>query len=123
MQFCDLVSDFFLEQVNPFPTRKNNILDLILTNTPEAVTEMSCMSSKSIDIFSDHNLLFFLLTSCATRIVLDCGFADWEGLGLFKTLSSIDLSSSIASHESDSSDRHKFLQNYRQFQQPKKQLR
>ena len=38
VQFRDLVSDFFLEQVNLFPTRKNNILDLIFTNTPEAVT-------------------------------------------------------------------------------------
>ena len=112
MQFRDLVSDFFIGQVNPFPTRKNNILDLILTNTPETVTEVSCMSSKSMDIFSNHNLLFFEYNvsakskSCATRIVLDYGSADWEGL--FKTLSSIDLSSSIASHESDSSHRHNF---------------
>ena len=105
MQFRDLVSVFFLEQVNPFPTRNNNILDLILTNAPEAVTEVSCISSKSMDIFSDHNLLFFEYnvweksTFCTTRTVLDYGSADWEGS--FKSLSSINLSSSIASYESD----------------------
>ena len=104
-QFRDLVSDFFLEQVNPFPTRKNNILDLIFTNTPEAVTDVACISSTSMDIFSDHNLLFFeynvsaKLSSCDTRTVLDYRSADLEGL--FKTLTSINLSSLISSEEPD----------------------
>jgi hypothetical protein len=44
IQFRDIVYDFFLEQVNPHPTRLNNILDLILTNTPECVIDVSCIS-------------------------------------------------------------------------------
>lgn len=116
VEFRDLIYDFFLEQVNPYPTRLNNILDLILTNIPESVTDMSCISPKSMDVFSDHNLLFFefnvfvKLSSCDTRTVLDYRSADWESL--FKTLSSIDLSPSIVSDEIDSNNPDKFSLNF-----------
>ena len=99
IQFRDLIQDFFLEQVNPFLTRSKNILDLILTNIPESVTDISCLLPKSMDLFSGHNLLFFefkvfaKLSSSDTRTVLDYRSADWDGL--HRTLSSINLSPSI----------------------------
>jgi hypothetical protein len=103
VEFRDLVYDFFLEQVNPCPTRLNNILDLILTNTPESVTDISCLSPESMDICSDNNLLFFefkvfvKLSSSDSRTVLDYRSADWEGL--YSTVSSTNLSSSVESNE------------------------
>ena len=100
IKFRDLVYDFFLEQVNPYPTRLNNILDLILTNTPECVIDVSCISPQSMDLFSDQNLLFFdfnlfaKLSSSDKRSVLDYRLADWPGL--YRTLLTINLSPSIA---------------------------
>ena len=74
----------------------NNILDLIFTNSPESVSNVSCLSPNTVDLFTDHNLLFFEfqlhLRACSSdeRSVLDYRLADWEGLG--RTLSSINLS-------------------------------
>jgi hypothetical protein len=99
-EFRDLAYDFFLEQVNPYPTRLNNILDLILTNSPECVIDVSCISPQSMDLFSDHNLLFFdfnlfaKLSSSDKRSVLDYRLADWPRL--YRTLLTINLSPSIA---------------------------
>ena len=45
------LTDFFLQQVNSFPTRLNNTLDLIFTKTPECVSDLSCVLP-SVDIFT-----------------------------------------------------------------------
>ena len=45
--------------VNIYPTRLGNILDLILTNCPEKVSNVSCVPAIRINLFSDHNLLFY----------------------------------------------------------------
>ena len=100
IEFRDLVNEFFLEQVNPYPTSLNNILDLILTNTPECVIDVSCISPQSMDLFSDHNRVFFdfnlfaKLSSSDTPSVLDYRLADWPCL--YRTLLSIILSPSLA---------------------------
>ena len=113
VEFRDLVYDFFLEKVNPCPTRLNNILDLILTNTPESVTDISCLSPESMDICSDNNNLLFFefkvfvkLSSSDSRTVLDYRSADWEGL--YSTVSSTNLSSSVESNEFSTDNDWKF---------------
>ena len=85
-KFRELTFDFFLEQVNMFPTRKNNILDLVLTTTPDNIVNLSCISARSVDLSSDHNLIFFdflmhvKLTGDDRRTVFDFQHADWHGL-------------------------------------------
>ena len=57
-EFRELTLAFFLHQVNMYPTRWNNILDLILTNTVENISSLLCISAKSLDLSSDHCLTF-----------------------------------------------------------------
>ena len=91
IDFRELTNDFFLQQVNSFPRRLNNILDLIFTKTPECVSDLSCILPSSVDIFTDHNLLFFdfkvyvTLSSHESRTIFDYNSADWENL--YKDLS------------------------------------
>ena len=86
IEFRELIYDFFLQQVKVFQTRLNNILDLILTNSPECVIDLSCISPTSVDMFSDHNLLLFnfhvhpKLSPRTSRSVFDYHQADWENL-------------------------------------------
>ncbi len=58
-EFRELIYDFFLQQINIYPTRLGNILDLILTNCPEKVSNVSCVPAIRMNLFSDHNLLFY----------------------------------------------------------------
>lgn len=51
-EFIDLTVNFNLCQVVHLPTRGNNLLDLILTNAPETIGQIT-----HLDGFSDHNLL------------------------------------------------------------------
>ena len=44
VKFCDVLDQFSLEQVNKFPSRRhnNNVLDLVITNKPDMVTNIEC---------------------------------------------------------------------------------
>ena len=85
-KFRELTFDFFLQQVNMFPTRRNNILDLVLTTTPDNVVNLSCVSATSVDLSSYHSLTFFdfllhvKLTRHHRRTMFDFQRADWYGL-------------------------------------------
>ena len=46
-EFRELTLDSYFEQMNMFPTRLNNILDLVFTNSPEAVTNLSCTAANN----------------------------------------------------------------------------
>ena len=66
-----------------FPTRNNNVLDLILTNTPDKVTGVYGFD----DILStDHKLIKFVLnfkipkTIVTNRLVYNFKNANWAGL-------------------------------------------
>ena len=79
-----------------YPTRQNNILDLVLTNAPENIVNLSCVSAKTMDLSSDHNLMFFDIllhiksTGFDKRTVFDFHHADWNGL--YHALNHINLS-------------------------------
>ena len=89
--FQELVYDFFLQQMNMYPTRSRKILDLILTNAPESIDDVSCVAPNSWDLSSDHNLLLFDFkyhvkqSSRDLRTIFDYSKADWESL--YKILS------------------------------------
>ena len=104
--FRELISDFFLQQINIHPTRKNNILDLVFTRSPETVRNLECVPPTQLNLFSDHSLLFFdfnvhaKLSACDMRTVYNYRLADWNGLS--ETLRLTDLMPSINSTDIDS---------------------
>ena len=59
VKFRELTLDFYLQQINMHPTRMNNILDIVLTSSPEDICDLSCVQPKTVGLFSDHSLLFF----------------------------------------------------------------
>ncbi len=112
-KFRELTFDFFLNQVNMYPTRHNNILDLVLTTAPENVVNLSCVSAKTMDLSSDHSLTFFdvLLhiksTGFDKRTVFDFHRADWNGL--YHALNHSNLSPNESSDINDDWKRWKDL--------------
>ena len=105
--FRELTSDFYLQQINIYPTRKNNILDLVFTRSPEAIRNLECVMATQLNLFSDHYLLFFFYLNvrakslaCDTRTVYNYRLADWNGL--LETLRLTDLSPSATSTDIDS---------------------
>ena len=81
----------------------NNILDLVLTTTPENIVNLSCISPATMDISSDHHLLFFDIlhnlksTGYDKRTVFDFHLADWDTL--HETLNHLDLSPDTTSDD------------------------
>ena len=66
--FCEILSRHSLLQINPFPTRKGNILDLIITNEPDRITNIEPLSPAQAGLFTDHDLLEFDILSRLRRI-------------------------------------------------------
>ena len=77
--------DFFLHQINMYPTRHNNILDLVQTIVPDNILNLSCVSAETFEISSDHHLTFFDFLpftkqkGCDKRTVFNFHLADWSG--------------------------------------------
>ena len=77
---------YFMSQLCLLPTRKSNILDLIITNQPELVTLTEICSPTQLGINSDHNIIqFHFAYDCYTiqsnkRFIYDCRRANFEGL-------------------------------------------
>ena len=77
------------------PTRINSILDLVLSTTPEDVINLSCLEPSTMNLSSDHKLLFFDLKLCIkhlghdSRKVYDFSRADWNAL--LNSLNNADL--------------------------------
>ena len=58
-RFIDALNDNFLHQINIYPTRNNNILDLLITNIPELLCITDIITPDQMGICSDHNGLQF----------------------------------------------------------------
>ena len=58
-RFSDLMNDNFLYQINNYPTRNNNILDLLITNIPELLYITDVLSPNQMGIYTDHNGVLF----------------------------------------------------------------
>ena len=84
--FIRILDDYFLEQINNLPTRGDNILDLVITSTPNKVNVCEMLRPSESEISTDHNAIIFdLKTECiplsrVTRTVFDYGRADFDGL-------------------------------------------
>ena len=81
--FCDVVDDYFLQQMVLEPTRRENILDLILTNTPELLMNINVCEGLGN---SDHSSIEFGWKiklgrlKQTPRFVYNFRTADWKGL-------------------------------------------
>ena len=79
--FMDIVQDSFLTQLVKEPTRESNILDLVLTTSPDSITDLSIGES-----FSDHNSINFSLSGKpyvqrkSQRLFYCYDKADWDHL-------------------------------------------
>ena len=84
--FIEVLNDHFLTQVNNFPTRGDNILDLLITSVPEHVTITQIETPENAAVFTDHSVVFYELNAFVTiqaktrRYVYDYGKGDFEGL-------------------------------------------
>ena len=103
--FVDSLNDHFLTQLNRKPTRDNNILDLVITNTPDHISVTDVLSIEQAGLFTDHRTILFEFNSFIKaptkthRTVLDFEKGDLEGLR--SALSAINLSSAINNDDSD----------------------
>ena len=57
--FIEILHDFFLVQLNNTATRKDNILDLVITNIPDLDKICEVWSPEKAEIFTDHNVINF----------------------------------------------------------------
>ena len=99
--FRELVSDFFLQQIDIHPTGNNNVLDLVFAGSPETVGGLECVPPTRLGLFGDRGLLFFGFSvhaessACDMRAVCSCRLAGWGGLS--ETLGLTDLVPSVGS--------------------------
>ena len=84
--FISILRDFFLEQVNTTPTRGNNILDLVITSTPERIHISEVLKPTDSEILTDHSAIIFDISLMSNpvpkikRTVFDYHRADFDGL-------------------------------------------
>ena len=57
--FLEILNDHFLTQLNFIPTRRDRVLDLIITNVRDRVRVREVLSSKESDVFTDHGAVSF----------------------------------------------------------------
>ena len=86
--FCETLQDHSLLQVNPFPTRNENILDLITTDAPDRMMNIATMTPIQADLETDHDLLEFDFVARPRRVKKPAPYAynfksaDFENLKL-----------------------------------------
>ncbi len=59
MEFTEILNDYFLKQLSVESTCLNNILDLVITSTPDRVEIRDIISPNEAGIFTDHAILQF----------------------------------------------------------------
>ena len=99
--FCETLQDHSLLQVNPFPTRKENILDLIITDAPDRVMNIATFTPIHAGLETDHDLLEFDFVARPRRVKKPARYAfnfksaDFENLKL-QIMQSSSISNSVS---------------------------
>ena len=84
--FIKILDDYFLEQLNKFLTRENNILDLVITSIPDKIIINELLKPSDSKILTDHSAILFELTAACSplqkvnRFVFDYQRANFDGL-------------------------------------------
>ena len=95
VQFTEILNDYYLSQLNLVPTQVNHVLDLVITNVPNQVHNMSVLSPVQSGLKTDHAVVTFdvqMAIRAAPKIkrtVFDYGRGDFDGLR--STLEAADL--------------------------------
>ena len=101
VQFTELLNDYHLSQLNTLPTRGNNILDLVITNVPTQVENISVLSPFQNGLITDHSTIAFNLVTFVRasprikRLVFDYRKGNFDRVRA--TLENLDLCSGIES--------------------------
>ena len=106
-QLCNLIFQYNYSQVITCPTHDHgNLLDLIITNNDDIISDIQVHSEGTLTIKSDHYPVTFNLKSILNQKsdyrpinILDYSKANFDGLNEF--LSSIDFSSCYQSEDVD----------------------
>ena len=86
VQFSELLYDFHLTQLNTFPTRGHNLLDLVITNVASQVVNISVLSPAESGLITDHSVVTFKLKTSVKavakvkRTVFDYRKGNFNGL-------------------------------------------
>ena len=97
----ETLQDHSLLQVNPFPTRKENILDLIKTDAPDRMMNIATMTPIQAGLETDHYLLEFDFVARPRRVKKPAPYAynfksaDFENLKL-QIMQSSAISNSVS---------------------------
>ena len=84
--FLEILNDHFLSQLNFIPTRRDRVLDLVITNVPDRVRVLEVLRPKESDVFTDHGTVsfeFHASTKASLKIkrtVYDYRNGDFAGL-------------------------------------------
>ena len=57
--FLEILNDHFLTLLNFIPTRRDRVLDLVITNVQYRVRVREALSPKESDVFTDHGTVSF----------------------------------------------------------------
>ena len=99
--FFETLQDHSLLQVNPFPTRKENILDLIITDAPDRIMNIATLTPIQAALETDHDLLEFDFVARPRRVKKPARYAynfksaDFENLKL-QIMQSSAISNSVS---------------------------
>ena len=101
VQFTELLNDHYLTQVNQIPTRGDHILDLVISNVPENVQNMSVFSPSQCGLVTDHSVIMFDIATPfkarqkIKRTVFDYNRGNFDELRA--TLETVDLYGTVKS--------------------------
>ena len=86
VQFSELLYDYHLTQLNTLPTRGHNLLDLVITNVPSQVVNISVLSPAESGLITDHSVITFNIKTSVKavpkvkRTVFDYRKGNFNGL-------------------------------------------
>ena len=68
VQFVDQLNDFHLTQLNSSSTRDDHVLDLVITNVPTHVENISVLSPAECGLITDHSTIIFHKTNRSNQV-------------------------------------------------------
>ena len=86
LEFTEILNDYFLKQLSVEPTHLNNVLDLIITSSPDHVKVLDIISPNDAGIFTVHAIVQFEIkikpekAETSRRIVFDYHHTDFNAL-------------------------------------------
>ena len=106
--FYNIISDHYLSQLVDIPARETSVLDLIITNIPDNISNIEVIDPYTLKLFSDLKCVLFDLQVTLTpaqklkRPVYDYRRANFEEMN--RNLMNIDFEFTSSNSASDIND-------------------